>query len=159
MSTVTVTEFIEAEAVDLWRLLTALGLRSGRPGATGPVEVLTTGRFGPGTAWRETRTHPDGSALVEEFLVIEAEPPWRLVLSSRGAGVDYRITWTLRPVERRRRGCTAVTVTQEAVPVAPYGRVVAFLLGGLAARAVEGALRRDLADLAAVARRRTSEAA
>ncbi|RKN38860.1 SRPBCC family protein [Micromonospora endolithica] len=159
MSTVTVTRFVEAHAADLWRLLTDLGLRSDRPDALGPVEVLTTGRFGPGTAWRETRSHPDGSPLVEEFLVIEAEPPRRLVLSSPGSGVDYRITWTLRSVRRRRRGCTAVTVTQEAVPVAPYGRVVAFLLGGLAARAVEGALRRDLADLVAATRRRTSEAA
>jgi uncharacterized protein YndB with AHSA1/START domain len=159
MSTVTATELIEAHAADLWRLLTDLGLRSGRPGAAGPVEVLTTGRFGPGTAWRETRSHSDGSPLVEEFVVLDAEPPHRLVLSSPGAGVDYRITWTLRPVERRGRGWTAVTVTQEAVPVAPYGRVVAFLLGGLAARAGEGALRRDLADLAAAARRRTTEAA
>ena len=37
------------------------------------------------------------------------------------------------------------------MPTAPYGRVVALLLGGLAARAVEGALRRDLADLAVAA--------
>ncbi|MGS2613089.1 SRPBCC family protein [Micromonospora sp. LZ34] len=149
MSTVAVTEFIEAHAVDVWRLLTDLRLRTARTGAAGPVELLTSGGFGPGTAWRESRRQPDGSALVEEFVVVEAEPPRRLVLSSPGAGVDYRITWTLREVERRRRGCTAVTVEQEAVPTAPYGRVVALLLGGLAARAVEGALRRDLADLAA----------
>lgn len=109
--------------------------------------------------WRETRSQPDGTALVEEFLVIEAEPPRRLVLGSRGAGVDYRITWALRPVERRRRGCTAVTVEQEAVPTAPYSRVVALLLGGLAARAVERALRQDLADLAAAAATNATEAA
>ncbi|MCM0674493.1 SRPBCC family protein [Micromonospora phytophila] len=158
MSTVAVTEFVEAHAADLWRLLTDLTARTGRSVAN-PVEVLTPGGFGPGTAWRETRTRPDGTALVEEFVVVEAEPPRRLVLSSPGAGVDYRVTWTLRPVERRRRGCTAVTVEQEAVPTAPYGRVVALLLGGLAARAVEGALRRDLADLAAAATARDAEAA
>ncbi|PZF94951.1 SRPBCC family protein [Micromonospora deserti] len=159
MSTVVVTEFVEARAGVVWRLLTDLTRRAGRPGATGPVEALTTGPFGAGTAWRETRRQPDGTALVEEFVVIEAEPPRRLVLSSLGAGADYRITWTLREVERRRRGCTAVTVAQEAVPTAPYGRMVALLLGGLAARAVEGALRRDLADLAAAAAARSAEAA
>ena len=83
--------------------------------------------------------------------MVEALAPQRLVLCSSGTGADYRITWSLRPVRRRRRGCTAITVTHEAVPTAPYGRVVALLLGGLAARAVEAALWRDLADIAAAA--------
>ncbi|PYC71181.1 polyketide cyclase [Micromonospora arborensis] len=151
MSTVAVTRFIEAHAVDVWRLLTDLPGRAARLTAAGPIEVLTPGPFGPGTAWREERAQPGGGTLTEEFLVVETLAPHRLVLCSSGAGVDYRITWSLRPVRRRRRGCTAVTVTQEAVPTAPYGRVVALLLGGLAARAVEVALRRDLADLAVAA--------
>ncbi|SCG53091.1 SRPBCC family protein [Micromonospora inositola] len=160
MSTVTVTAFIEAQDVDVWRLLTDLSARAGWLSAVGAVEVLSTGAFAPGTAWRETRLRPGGDEQSEEFLVVEAVAPHRLVLSSPGAGVDYRITWTLRTVERRRRGCTQVTVEQEAVPTAPYGRVLALILGGLAARAVEGALRRDLADLArAVAPASSAEAA
>ncbi|NJP35676.1 SRPBCC family protein [Micromonospora thermarum] len=155
MSTVSVTRSIEAHAADVWRLLTDLTVRTR---ATRGVEVLTPGGFGPGTTWREVRAQPDGSTLIEEFVVVAMDPPRRLVLSSPGAGVDYRVTWTLRPVRRRGRGCTQVTVTQEAVPTAPYGRVVALLLGGLAARAVEGALRRDLADLAS-ATHATTEAA
>ncbi|MFC4146665.1 SRPBCC family protein [Micromonospora mangrovi] len=160
MSTVTVTEFIEAQADDVWRLLTDLSARGGWLSAVGAVEVLTGDGFGPGTAWRETRHRPDGGEQPEEFVVVEAVAPTRLVLTSPGAGVDYRITWSLRAVERRRRGCTAVTVEQEALPTGPYGRVLALILGGLAARAVEGALRRDLADLArAVAPADTAEAA
>jgi uncharacterized protein YndB with AHSA1/START domain len=151
MSTVAVTRIIEAHAVDVWRLLTDLPGRTARLTAAGPIEVLTPGPFGPGTAWREERAQPGGATSSEEFLVVEALAPQRLVLCSSGAGVDYRITWSLRPVRRRRRGCTAITVTQEAVPIDPYGRVVVLLLGGLAARAVEVALRRDLADLAAAA--------
>ncbi|MEU7654734.1 SRPBCC family protein [Micromonospora taraxaci] len=151
MSTVAVTRIIEADAVDVWRLLTDLPGRTARLTAAGPIEVLTPGPFGPGTAWREERAQPGGGTSSEEFLVVEAFAPQRLVLCSSGAGVDYRITWSLRPVRRRRRGGTAITVTQEAVPIDPYGRVVALLLGGLAARAVEVALRRDLADLAAAA--------
>ncbi|MGC5017467.1 SRPBCC family protein [Micromonospora sp. DT47] len=149
MSTVTVTAFIEAPAVDVWARLADLPVRAEWLSTVGGVELLTPGRFGPGTSWRETRTRPDGGDQAEEFVVLAAEPPRRLVLSSPGIGVDYRITWTLRTVRRRRRGCTAVTVEQEALPTAPYGRVVALLFGGLAARAVEGAIRRDLADLAA----------
>ncbi|MEU4470818.1 SRPBCC family protein [Micromonospora sp. NPDC023888] len=159
MSTVAVTRFIEAHAVDVWCLLTDLPGRTARLTAAGPIEVLTPGPFGPGTAWREARAQPGGGTLTEEFLVVEALAPHRLVLCSSGAGVDYRITWSLRQVRRRRRGCTAVTVTHEAVPTAPYGRVVALLLGGLAARAVEVALGRDLADLAVAAGAGSVEAA
>ncbi|MEU1686043.1 SRPBCC family protein [Micromonospora sp. NPDC005707] len=160
MSTVTVSAFIEAQDVDVWRLLTDLPARADWLSAVGTVDVLSPGDFGPGTAWRETRVRPDGVAEPEEFLVVEAAAPARLVLSSRGAGADYRITWTLRTVERRRRGCTEVTVEHEAAPTRPYGRVLALILGGLAARAVEGAIRRDLADLAlAVGPTRSAEAA
>ncbi|MFF0150858.1 SRPBCC family protein [Micromonospora sp. NPDC005203] len=159
MSTVAVTRFIEAHAVDVWGLLTDLPGRTARLTAAGAIEVLTPGPFGPGTAWREERAQPGGGTLTEEFLVVEALAPHRLVLCSSGAGVDYRITWSLRQVQRRRRGCTAVTVTQEAVPTAPYGRVMALLLGGLAARAVEVALGRDLADLAVAAGTGAVEAA
>lgn len=154
MSTVTVTQLIEAPAVVLWQALTELSGRAGLFSTVHGVELLTTGPFGAGTVWRETRTQPDGSAAVEEFLVVEVDPPCRLVLTSAGTGADYRLTCTL--VEAgpgRRRPCTAVTVVQEAVPAAPYARVLALILGGLAARTVEGALRRDLADLAAAARR------
>ncbi|MGB2572319.1 SRPBCC family protein [Micromonospora citrea] len=159
MSTVTVTEFIEAPADDVWALLVDLPVRAAWLRTVGGVDPLTTGPFGPGTAWREIRTRPDGGDQAEEFVVLEAEPPHRLLLSSPGIGVDYRITWSLRTVRRRGRGCTAVTVEHQAVPTAPYGRVLALLFGGLAARAVEGAIRRDLADLATAATRADGVAA
>ncbi|TCB98989.1 SRPBCC family protein [Micromonospora zingiberis] len=150
MSTVAVKGLVAASAADLWRLLTALP-RSFP--AEGSVEVLTPGPFGPGTAWRETRTGPDGNSLTEEFVVLTAEPPRRLVLGSPGAGVDYRITWTLREVRRRRRRYAAVAVTVRALPAAPAGRAAALLLGGLAVRTAEQVLRRDIAALAAAADR------
>ncbi|WP_329015642.1 SRPBCC family protein [Micromonospora rifamycinica] len=153
MSTVAVTEFVEASAVDVWALLTDLPVRVDWLCTVSAVELLTPGRLAPGTAWRETRTRPDGGDQPEEFVVLAAEPPHRLVLSSPGIGVDYRITWTLRAVQRRRRGCTAVTVEHRAVPTAPYGRMVALLFGGLAARTVEGAIRRDLTALAGTVHR------
>ncbi|WP_018217434.1 SRPBCC family protein [Salinispora vitiensis] len=146
MSRVTVTRAIQAQPNDVWRLLTDL---TARTHAAGGRVVLTRGEFGPGTAWREVRSQPDGAVLVEEFVVVEAVPPHLLVLASPGREVDYRTTWALRPARCRGERNTVVTVTQEAIPVGARGRIVAFFLGGLAARAVSGALRRDLAELAA----------
>ncbi|MGC4804074.1 SRPBCC family protein [Micromonospora sp. DT233] len=148
MSTITVTQFIEAPAVDIWRLLADLPVRADWLTTVGGVELLTAGPLALGTAWREVRTRPDGGAQAEEFVALEVVPCRRLVLTSPGVGVTYRTTWTLHTAERRRRSCTAVTVRQEAIPTAPYGRMLALLFGGLAARAVEFAFRRDLADLA-----------
>ncbi|WP_433530162.1 SRPBCC family protein [Micromonospora sp. CA-263727] len=150
MSTVAVSGLVAVPAADLWRLLID---PSRRFPTDGPVELLTPGGFGPGTAWRETRRRPDGGELAEEFVVLAAEPPRRLVLGSPGDGVDYRITWTLRDVRRRRRRYAAVRVTVRAVPAAPSGRAVALLLGGLAVRAAERVLRQDIAALAAAADR------
>jgi hypothetical protein len=74
------------------------------------------------------------------------------VVTSAGIGADYRMSYTFVPViEGRHRGGTMVTVIQDGTPTAPAGRLLALVFGGLAARTVEGALRRDLDDLAAAA--------
>jgi hypothetical protein len=62
------------------------------------------------------------------------------------------MTYTFRPITTgRHRGGTLVTVTQDGTPTAPAGRFLAWIFGGLAAETAEGALRRDLDDLAAAA--------
>ncbi|WBB55393.1 SRPBCC family protein [Verrucosispora sp. WMMD573] len=156
MSTVAVNGLVASSAADLWRVLTDLS-RS-RCGDR-PVQLLTPGTFGPGTSWREIRTRPGGGRVAEEFVVLAAEPPRRLVLGSPGDGVDYRITWTLR--DMRRRGCrhASVTVTVWAQPAETTGRALAVLLGGLAVRAAEKVLRQDIAALAAAAGARHAEVA
>ncbi|MFY1674786.1 SRPBCC family protein [Plantactinospora sp. WMMB334] len=170
MSTVTFSRLIEAPADELWRVFTDLPARPrwlcqvdavevlatagpGGPGESSPPPAPRMGAaFGIGTVWRESRTGPDGIGMVEEFAVREAVPPRRLVVSSSGDGVDYLTTYTFIPVEARRpgRGRTVVTVSHEGAPTARYGRLLAVVFGGLAARAGEGALRRDLADLATI---------
>lgn len=151
MATVALRRVIEASPDHVWSVLTDLPARTRWLCGLGAVEVLTPGRFTTGTTWREHRTLPGGGSQVEEFQVAEAAPPSRLVIVSSGIGVEYRTTYTLRPLPARRgaRGRTAVTVVQQQAPTAAASRLVALVLGGFAARAVTGALRRDLADLAA----------
>ena len=98
MSTVTVTEFIEAQDVDVWRPphrprrpgRLALRRRRGR-------RCSPPGPFGAGTAWRETRVAPRRRRAVRGVPRGRGRPPRTGWCSARpGAGVDYRITWTLR---------------------------------------------------------------
>jgi uncharacterized protein YndB with AHSA1/START domain len=166
MSTVTVTRVVRVPVARVWTVFTDLPGRATWLSTVDRVEVLTTGAFGIGTVWRETRTMPDGERVTEEFRVEECDAPVRLVVSSPGAGVDYRITYTFAPVRPRasavaRRpactaraaavGATAVSVVLEGTASGSAARLLAFVLGGLAARVVEGALRQDLTDLAAAA--------
>jgi Polyketide cyclase / dehydrase and lipid transport len=152
MSTVAVTRLVEAPVVEVWRVFTDLSRRCDWLSTVTRVELLTPGPFGAGTVWRETRTMADGGEITEEFRVRECAIPERFVVVSPGIGADYRMTYTFVPViEGRHRGGTMVTVVQDGNPTAAAGRFLAFVFGGLAARTVEGALRRDLDDLAAAA--------
>jgi hypothetical protein len=152
MSTVAVTRLVKAPVVEVWRVFTDLPRRCEWLSTVTEVQLMTTGPFGRGTVWRETRTMADGAQITEEFRVRECVVPEKFVVESPGIGADYRMTYTFVPVvEGRHRGGTMVTVVQDGTPTAPAGRFLAFVFGGLAARTVEGALRRDLDDLAAAA--------
>ncbi|MFC0533509.1 SRPBCC family protein [Phytohabitans kaempferiae] len=152
MSTVAVTRLIDAPAVRVWRVFTDLPARAAWLSTVDAIEVMTPGLFGLGTVWRETRTMPGDVQVTEEFTVLRCDAPSRFVVASPGIGANYRMTYTLTPVEvGRHRGGTAVTVVQEGAPSAPGGRLLALVFGGLAARTVEGALRQDLTDLALAA--------
>ena len=152
MSTVGVTRLVEAPTAAVFEVFTDLPGRRARLSTVVAVELLTEGPFGAGTVWRETRTMADGTEITEEFRVDECVAGERFVVASPGIGAEYRMTYTFVPVlEGRHRGDTMVTVVQDGTPTAPAGRLLALVFGGLAARTVEGALRRDLDDLAAAA--------
>jgi uncharacterized protein YndB with AHSA1/START domain len=152
MSTVAVTRLIEAPVVDVWRVFTDLPRRTEWLSTVTRVAMLTPGPFGTGTVWRETRALADGAEITEEFRVRECVIPERFVVASPGIGADYRMTYTFVPViQGRHRGGTMVTAEQDGAPTAPAGRLLALVFGGFAASIVEGALRRDLDDLAAAA--------
>jgi Polyketide cyclase / dehydrase and lipid transport len=152
MSTVVVTRLIESPVAAVWQVFTDLARRHDRLSAVTAVEVRTPGKFGAGTVWRETRGLADGGEITEEFQVMECSPGERFVVTSPGIGADYKMTYEFVPVvSGRHRGGTMVTVVQDGRPTAPTGRFLALIFGGLAAETAEGALRRDLDDLAAAA--------
>ncbi|GAB2582805.1 hypothetical protein Aab01nite_60450 [Paractinoplanes abujensis] len=152
MSTVVVTRLIDAPVAAVWQVFTDLHRRREWLTAVTRVDVRSHGPFDAGTVWRETRSMADGGEVTEEFRVRECEVPERFVVTSPGIGADYRMTYSFVPViSGRHRGGTMVTVKQEGAPTAPAGRILALIFGGLAAETAEGALRRDLDDLAAVA--------
>jgi uncharacterized protein YndB with AHSA1/START domain len=152
MATVTVTRTIDAEPARVWAQLTDLPSRASWLSTVAHVEILGAGPFGAGTAWRESHTMADGTRVTEEFVVSRADPPHSFAVRSPGIGADYRMTYTLVPVEvGRHRGGTMVTVEQEGHPRGAAGRVLEVVLGGLAARTAEGALRQELDDLAEAA--------
>jgi uncharacterized protein YndB with AHSA1/START domain len=144
MSTVAVTRTIDAPVEAVWRVVTDVAGRAGWLSAVRRAELRTPGPFRAGTVWAETRTAADGEPVTEEFVVIEAIEPERIVVTSPGVGAEYRMTYTFRP----RRGGTLVTVIQEGTPTARTGRLLAWIFGGLAAETASSALRRDLDDLA-----------
>jgi len=153
MSTVAVTRLIEAPVVEVWRVFTDLSGRCQWLSTVSRVELLTGGHFRRGTTWRETRSMGDArTQITEEFQVLECAVPERFVVASPGIGAEYRMTYTFMPaIEGRHRGGTMATVVQDGAPTAAAGRLLALVFGGLAARTVEGALRRDLEDLARAA--------
>ncbi|MDY7083913.1 MAG: SRPBCC family protein [Actinomycetota bacterium] len=152
MSTVVVTRLIDAPVAAVWRVFTDLHRRREWLTAVTRVDVRTHGPFDAGAVWRETRRMADGGEVTEEFRVRECVVPEHFVVTSPGIGADYRMTYSFVPVlSGRHRGGTMVTVKQEGAPTAPAGRILALIFGGLAAETAEGALRRDLDDLAAVA--------
>jgi uncharacterized protein YndB with AHSA1/START domain len=151
MSTVRVERTVDATVDRVWAVFTELDARASYLSTVDGVQVVTTGPFDTGTVWRETRTAPDGAELTEEFRVTECVPGRCFTVASPGIGADYRLSYTFTPIEvGRHRGASTVSVVLEGTPVDAKGRLLAFVFGALAARTVEGALRRDLDDLSAV---------
>jgi uncharacterized protein YndB with AHSA1/START domain len=152
MATVAVAQVVAARPGRVWALLTDLAGRRSWMSTVDDVEVVTVGEFATGTVWREERTIAGGARVTEEFRVSECRAPHCFVVSSPGSGATYRMTYTLTPIDvGRHRGGTTVTIEQEGHASGPTGRVLELVLGGLAARTAEGALRQELADLARAA--------
>jgi uncharacterized membrane protein len=143
MSAAEVHRRIKAPIDRVWSVATDVEGAATRMTGVERIEKLTDGPFAVGTRWRETRIAP-GPPATEELVVTECVPPRRFVTEGSSGGARFRSTTTFRAVDSE----TVVDVAFEASPPTAAARLVAALLGGLAARTVLVTLNRDLDDLA-----------
>jgi Polyketide cyclase / dehydrase and lipid transport len=144
-----VTRTVQAPARAVWEVFADLPGRGAWVSDVDDVELLTPGPFGPGTRWRETRR----AAVTEELVVAAAEPGRSCTITLAGGDASHRLTYTFTSIELgAHRGWATVSAVYEGRPHGLTNRFLAFFLGGLDARTIEGALRGDLDALAAACR-------
>lgn len=146
MVQVAVARTLAVPAEQVWNVFTNLAGRTQWMSTVDRVELLAGPDFGPGTTWREIRAGA-GGPVTEENVVSAAETGRTCTVTSVGEGAHYQVTYTFTPINTGGR--TVVSVVLEGYPSSRANRLLVLLLAKLAARAVEGALRTDLADLAA----------
>ncbi|MEV6651847.1 SRPBCC family protein [Streptomyces sp. NPDC051219] len=142
---VTVERRLSVSADRAWEALTDL---QGMPAVlTGveSVEVLTPGPFAVGTRWRETR-RMFGKQATEEMSVTACERPKRYVVEAESAGTHYVSEFSF---DRTGPETTTVRMHFSARPPGGFAGLLAKVFGALGTRAVEKAVAKDLADVAA----------
>jgi hypothetical protein len=157
MSRVIVSRVIDAPVSTVWEVFTDLPGRVARLSEVERVDLLTPGPLALGSRWRETRRRPPGPPATAELVVTGIEDERCCTMALAGADSPNHLTYLFSPVELgSHRGGTAVSISAEAHPHGLANRLLQFILGGFAARTVEGALRVELDALAAGARQHAS---
>ena len=146
------TQMIDAPVNVVWEVFTDLPFRERWLSEVDSVVVLAT--TGNGARWRETRQVITGrsvSTVVEELVLTVVEPGRRCTVALADDACTNELRYEFTPVELGpHRGATLVCA--RVAENGPHGfadRVLAFVVGGFAARTVEGAVRHELAALTA----------
>ncbi len=145
-----VTEVIDAPVGVVWEVFTDIPGRVRWLSEVDGVEVLgtTAGRV----RWRETRRVRNGRSIatvVEDLVLTVAEPERRCTVALATDSSTNLLWYEFTPIELgSQRGSTFVTArVEETRPHGLADRVLAFVVGGFAARTVEGAVRDELGAL------------
>ncbi len=155
MSRVVVTRVIPAPANELWEVFADLQTRPSWQSEVESVELLTPGPLRANTRWRETRRTGDGSFVTEDLVITAIEPGRACTMALVDAGAANQLTYVFAPIDvGPHRGATAVTAVVEGRAHGLANHLLAFFLGGFAARTAEGALRDELDALTAAVRER-----
>jgi uncharacterized membrane protein len=152
-----VTQVIDAPVGAVWAVFTDLPGRGRWLSEVDDVEVLaaTAGRI----RWRETRLVRTGrsvSTVVEDLVLTVVKPGRRCTVALAEDASTNQLCYDFTPIELGpHRGSTLVTAqVAENKPHGLADRVLAFVVGGFAARTVEGAVRDELTALAMACPRR-----
>jgi uncharacterized membrane protein len=144
-----VTRVVPVPVERAWSVFTDLPSRPSWLSEVDSVEVLTSGPFGRGTTWRETRVTRDGETVTEDLVIIAHEPGRSCTMAMVGSEAGH-LTYVFAPIDvGPDRGSTAVTAIAEGRPHGLADRLLSFVVGTFAARTAEGALRDELGALAA----------
>lgn len=149
-NSVVVERLILAAPEAVWHALTDIRGWEGTVSGVERIEVLSSGGFGVGTRWRETRRML-GKETTEELYVTACEPPERYVAEADSHGTHYVSECRLLPAAPER---TTVRLTFAAEPAGGVTGVLAKVFGRLGARTARKALAGDLDDIAAAVERR-----
>lgn len=150
------TKVIAAPPGVVWEAFTDLARRASPLSDVESVDVLTSGPLTVGTCWRETRVDEAGRTVTEDLVITALQPGQSCTVALVGAESNH-LTYVFTPIDVGvSRGATAVTAVAEARPHGLANRLLAFVVGGFAARTAEGALRTELDGLAAACRARAS---
>ncbi len=147
---------IQAPPDQVWDVVTDVGTADRILRSVSSSELLTEGRYGVGTRWREKRTL-FGHHGEEELHVVECEAPHRTVVETR-LGHDvvrtaFRITGAGARAEHTRLAMTTTLVTKDRSPVAKLAWAA---FGGFSYDHTHKMLEHDLEDIEAEVLRRSS---
>jgi uncharacterized membrane protein len=139
-----VRQRINAPLGRVWTVFTNLDRTRNLMSGIERAELLTSGEFGVGSRWSETRFAPHRKAT-EELTVIECEPLRHYLVRTISDGAVFlaRTEFFLCGPDR-----TEVRMTFDSGQPGLFGRMMDAALGGIATRAMVSAMHRDLDDLA-----------
>jgi uncharacterized protein YndB with AHSA1/START domain len=146
-----VTQVIDAPVGLVWEVFTDLAGRARWLSEVDGVEVLATAGL-EGARWRETRRVGTGRStglVVEELMLTVVEPRRRCTVALAEDVATNELHYEFTPIELgAHRGSTLVTVlVAENRPQGLADHLLAFVVGGFAARMAEGAVRDELGAL------------
>ncbi|MBJ8343507.1 SRPBCC family protein [Antrihabitans sp. YC2-6] len=139
---------IDAPPSAVWHVLTDLDNADATLRGVRKVERLDGSGYEVGTRWRETRTIM-GKTATEEMWVAEIEPERRTVIRASSDGADYMTEFLLEPKGAGTE--LAVAFSADAARVGAVAKMLMTVVGGIARKATEKALRQDLDDIATAA--------
>jgi Polyketide cyclase / dehydrase and lipid transport len=153
MSRVVVTRVIPARTPVVWAVFADLVGRVNWQSEVERIVPLTGGRLAVGTRWRETRRAYGGAAVTREMIVTAIDPGRECTVSLADVLTQNQLTYLFAPIDvGRHRGATTASAVVQRGPGGLADTLLAFVMGGFAARTIEGALRGELDDLAAACR-------
>lgn len=145
MPSLTIAQTIAAPVERVWTVFTDLGAAARNLKAVEKIELVSSGAFGEGTRWRETRKMY-GKSVTEEMWVSAVEPGKSYTVDAGSNHTNYRSRYVFTPVGD---ASTTVRFTFSAESSGATG-VLSTIMWPLFKRRLAKDLRKDMNDLARV---------